>query len=82
VVTRIDAYVVGGTSVTFNIEERGTIGVSGTNIMSSDLAAGTGGTNATTFGYGTLGSGTWLWVDISAAAGTPSQFVATLACTV
>jgi len=82
VVTRVDAYVVGGTSVTFNIEERGTVGASGTDLLSSDLAAGTGGTNATTFGHGTLGSGSWLWLDVSAAAGTPSQFVATLVCTV
>ena len=79
---RIDAYVTAATSATFNIEERSAIGTAGDNIVAADLAAGTGGVSSTSPTNSSLASGSWLWIDISAVAGTPNQLVITLACTV
>ena len=81
-VTRIDAYVRAATSVTFNIEERSTIGSAGTNILSSDMAADVNGETATSFADPDLAAGNWLYLDISAVSGTPGQVVVTLSCTV
>lgn len=82
-VTRVDAYVDAATSATFNIEERGTIGSAGTNIMSADMAADvTGESDTGAFNNDSLAAGNWLWVDISAVSGTPTQLVITLTCTV
>jgi hypothetical protein len=82
-VTRIDAYVAAATSVTFNIEERSTIGSAGSDIMSSDLVADVdGASDLGAFNDSSLAAGNWLWVDISAVDGTPGQIIITLTCTV
>ena len=73
---RVDAYTVGGASVTFNIEVRGTIGASGTNVTPSDMTATSTGITATMSVM--LEPGQWLWLDISAVSGEVSEFVATL----
>lgn len=84
----VSAYCVGGNSVTFNIESRGTIGSSGIDIMPTDLVAGTSGASYGTLLYsgtvstgtisGTLQAGTWLWLDISEVNGAVEKFVTTL----
>lgn len=77
-VLRIDAFVIGGTSATFNIEERTAIGSSGTNLLSSDQVATTSGAYATSFSNSSLGAGNWLWIDVSAVSGTPTELVVVL----
>lgn len=82
-VVRLDAYTVGGTSVTYNIEERSTIGAGGSNICSSDEVADSDGESQTgSFNDSSLASGNWLYLDISAVSGSVTQFVVTLTCTV
>lgn len=82
-VQRIDSYVKAATSVTFNIEERSTIGSAGSNILSEDQIADTDGASATgSFNDSSLAEGNWLYVDISAVSGTPEQVVITLTCTI
>ena len=77
-VALISAYCVGGTSVTFNIEERNTIGSTGTNIMGTNMVAVTSGTTTTTFSHGSLTAGNWLWLNIAGAVANPTYFVVTL----
>lgn len=78
---RIDAYVTAATSVTFNIEERTTIGSAGTNLLTADLVADIDGVTTTTINNPNLDSGNWLWLDISAVDGTPDVLVVTLTTT-
>lgn len=81
--TRIDSYVAAATSVTFNIEERTSIGSTGTNLLSSDQVAVTTGASQTgSFNDSSIASGSWLYLDISAVSGSPGQVVVTLTCTV
>jgi len=79
---RISAYCVGGTSVTFNIELRSTIGTAGVDLMASDAVAPTTGIDVSTFAYPILIPDYWLWLDISAKSGSPTHVVITLATTV
>jgi hypothetical protein len=80
-VERIDSYVTGATSVTFNIEERATIGSAGVDILSSDQVADVDGASKTTpFANDSLAEASWLWVDISNVSGTPGILVITLTC--
>jgi len=62
---RIDGYCVGGTSVSFNINERSSIGVAGENTMATDLVATPAGAGETSFIHSLLSAGNWLWMDIS-----------------
>jgi hypothetical protein len=80
--TRIDSYVTAATSVTFNIEERSTIGSAGSNLLSSDQVADTNGETTTSFADSALAADNWLWLDISAISGTPGTLVVTLSMTV
>jgi len=80
--TRLDGYVVAATQVTLNIEERAAVGVTGTDIMASDLMLGTGGTFTTNFSNAGLALGSWLWVDISSVTGTVGYAELTLSATV
>ena len=77
-VKEIDAYVVGGTSTTFNIQERTSIGTTGTNLMTPNMTAPTSGAVATTFSHGVLSTGNWLWLEIAGAVGSVSNLVVTL----
>lgn len=76
--TRVDAYTSGGTSCTFNIEQRSTIGTTGTNIMTSDMVADSNGEIDTTLANPNLVEGNWLYVDISAVSGAVEQVVIVL----
>lgn len=79
---RIDAYVVGGTSITFNIEKRSVIGTAGTDLLASDAVAPVAGVSTMTFADASLPQDNWLWLDISALSGVPTKFVVTLTTTV
>jgi hypothetical protein len=74
----ISAYCVDGTSVTFNIEERSTVGTPGTDLLDGDMVALTSEITATEFALAELTEERWLWLDISAVSGTPTKFVVTL----
>lgn len=76
---RLDSHVAASTSVTFNIEERSTLGSAGTNIVASDQVATTTGASTTSFSNAGLAADNWLHVDISAVSGTPGQVSMTLA---
>lgn len=72
-VKRLGSYTDTGT-VTFNIEERTTIGSAGTNILSSDQVSDTTGEETTSsFNNDTLAAGNYLVVDIASVASTPTQ---------
>lgn len=75
---RVDAYVVGGTSATFNIEIRTNPTIAGMNMLSSELVATATPVTAVP-SIAALPDGSWLWVDISAAAGANTKLVITLA---
>jgi PKD repeat protein len=79
---RISAYCVGGTSVTFNIEKRDTIGSAGVDLMASDLVAPTTGAEELDFVDPLMAADYWLWLDISAKSGSPTKLVVTLATSV
>ena len=81
-VIRLDSYVTAATSVTFNIEERSTIGSAGTDILSSDQVADADGATSLSFSNADLAADIWLWLDISAISGTPGKVVITLTCIV
>ncbi len=76
-VTRVHAYVVGGTSAAFNIEERPTIGSAGDNILTSDLTALPAGAYSTDFANAALAAGNTLWVDVSGVTGVVQWLVIT-----
>jgi len=78
---RIDSYVTAATSVTFNIEERSTIGTPGTDLLAADQVADITGETATAFSNSSLAADNWLWLDIASVGGTPGSLVVTLSCT-
>jgi hypothetical protein len=79
---RISAYCVGGTSVTFNIEERQIIGTPGIDLCASEIVAPTTGVDEIAFQINALFPDYWLWLDISSKSGSPTYLVITLATTV
>jgi len=79
---RLDSYVAAATSVTFNIEERATIGSTGTDILAADQVADVDGETTASFDNASLAADNWLVVAISAVSGSPTQVVVTLACEV
>lgn len=82
-VTRVDANVVGGTSCTFNIEERGTLGSAGTDVLSSDMVADANGESVTSaFGNSSLAEGNHLAYDVSAVSGAVTEVSITLTGTI
>lgn len=78
-VIEVKGNVQGGTSVTFNIEERGTLGSSGTNILSSDMVADTNGeTVSSGFNNSSLSISNYLAIDISAVSGVVTDLTVRL----
>lgn len=70
-VVEVKANVQSGTSATFNIEERATLGSAGTNILSSDVAADTNGEVVSSgFNNDSLSADNYLTIDISAISGS------------
>ena len=82
-VSSIDAYCVGGASVTFNLEYRNIIGTVGTDIVNYDMDATPSGITLSSGSVSnpSLMMGDWLWLDISGIVGAVSQFVVTLGVT-
>ena len=82
-VIRVSANVIGGTSCTFNIEERSTLGSAGTNILSSDMVADANGEIVTSgFNNSSLAASNYLTVDISAVSGAVECVSITLVVTI
>ena len=79
---RLDAHCKDATSVTFNIEERSTIGAAGTDILAADMVADANGETGASFSNAGLAADCWLYLDISAVSGNPAQLTVSLACTV
>lgn len=78
-VVRLTSWTIGGTSATFNIEERSAVGSAGSNILTSDKAANTTEDNVTSsFNDSSLAADNHLVVDISAVSGTVSYLCITL----
>lgn len=75
---KIEAYVFGGTSVTFNIEERTSPGSAGTNMMTSDMDATTSKTTDSSLANGGLAAGNTLALDISAVSGAVNFIAITI----
>ena len=71
-ITRITATVYGGTSLTFNIEERAaaSLNSAGTDVMTSDIVATQAGATSTTFTNASIASGAHLVLVASAMSGT------------
>lgn len=70
-VTRVGSVTDTGT-LTFNVEERSTIGSAGTDVLTSDQVADATGEEATSsFANASLAAGNWLFLSISGASGTP-----------
>lgn len=81
--TRVTAYVTANTNATFNIEERGTIGVAGGSCLTAGLVpTTTGATQSANFADTALAADSWLWLQIAAVVGTPGMLVVTVDCTV
>jgi hypothetical protein len=80
--TRIDSYVTAATSVTFNIEERSTIGSVGSDLLAADQVADVTGETTTSFADSALAADNWLWLDIASVSGSPQIVVITLSTTV
>lgn len=85
-VTRIDSYISyitssSGISSKYNIEERTSIGSSGTNILSSEQISTASGVESTSFAHENLEEDSWLYLDISEINGTPDQLVVTISAT-
>ena len=78
-VVAIHAYVIGGTSVKFNIEKRTVIGTPGTDIMGAELTANVTGGYTAAMNAGAVATGSWLWVDISEVNGSVDCLVITAA---
>lgn len=77
IILSLDAYITSGTSLKFNIEKRSTIGVAGTDILSSEVTVTTSGVSINSFDSGDI-DGEWLWVDISEVTGNPVYLEITL----
>ena len=80
-VVRVDSYVTAATSATFNIQQRSTIGTTGTNVLSASMVATTTGVSSSSFSDSSLTAGNWLWIQISAISGTPGQLCITVTFT-
>ncbi len=76
-ITKVTGTIRGGTSFTFNIEERPgtTLNSSGTDVMTSDLAADQGGETTTTFSNASIAADAFLVLAASALSGTVNQVV-------
>lgn len=80
-VNSVHAYVTAATSAAFNIEERATVGVAGTDIMTGDMTATVAETVDTTPALTSLTAGRYLWLDVGPVVGTPGQLCVTLTVT-
>lgn len=79
-VIEVSSYVTAATSATFNIEERGTIGSAGTDVLSADQVADITGESVTSsFGNDSLAKDSFLWLDVASISGTPGYLSVTIA---
>jgi hypothetical protein len=74
---QINAYTLSaGTAVTFNIENRATVGAAGVDLMAAELGCSAADASGTiNAGTSVLTAGNWLWIDISGVSGSPAGVV-------
>ena len=83
--TRVSAFIVDGTTLDFNIEERAsaTPGTAGTDLLGGELrAVPTTGVSTSGFSNPGLAADNWLWVDLSVISGSVTQVQISLDTTV
>jgi hypothetical protein len=83
-VTQLDSFVTATdtSSVTFNLENRTSIGVPGTVLTNADRTTTNTGDSVNSFAATALPSGSWIWINITGVTGNPGVLVISLACTV
>jgi hypothetical protein len=79
-IIRISSCVKAATSVSFNIEVHATPTTSGTNALTADQVAITGGSNDTSIASPNVAEGDWLYIDLSAVSGSPAVLSVTITC--
>jgi hypothetical protein len=84
--TRISGMIVGGTSVTYNIEDRTATNSSGTNTMSSDQVANSASASVDTTSFSStpynVGADHYLYIDIASVSGAVTAITVTISFTV
>lgn len=83
-ISSITGTILGGTSLTFNIQERSatTLNSSGTNILTSSMVADQDGTTSTTFSNAGIAADAFLVLVTSAISGTVNQVVVSIEYTI
>jgi len=77
---RIDSHIISGLSVTFNIEHRASINVTGTSLTPVSMISTGLGSSTTSFSNPTLTAGNWLYIYVAAVTGTVGYFWLTITC--
>jgi hypothetical protein len=80
--TGVYYFVTAATNCIFNIEQRSTVGSTGTNITTSSMTAVVTAASTTSFSAGALTAGNWLWLTVVSISGTPGYLEVTLSVTV
>lgn len=70
----VNGIIAGGTNAVFNVEERISIGKSGTDIMGSDLTVTTAGESSSPISYSTT-SDIWLVAAVTTISGTVNNLI-------
>jgi hypothetical protein len=76
--------IVGGTSVTYNIEERSATNSAGTNALATDQTANdvAASIDSTAFDNAGFAADSYVYIDISAVVGVVTAFTCTISATV
>ena len=69
--TEISAATTAASGIAFNVEHRTAMGVTGLQLMSSAMIAGTTGMSTTTLQNTSMTAGKWLWLNIQGVTGAP-----------
>lgn len=78
VVQRVDAHIKTSTSVTFNIQERSSVNVTGSTIKSNTMTAVSSGVSVTSFDDDQLAADNWLYLEIVDVMGMVGVLTITL----
>ena len=76
---RVDSYTTAATNMSFDIEDRTAIGVSGVKVMASTMTAGVTGATTTAFSAASMSADHWLWIQVTSVSGACGIGVITLA---
>jgi hypothetical protein len=78
IITEVSGYIVGGTSASFNIEQREDPSVIGPQLLTDDLYVGTSGALTTSFSTDTLLNDRTLFLYIRSLSGSPTYLSVTI----